>query len=188
MPASQAVTGVVLAGGRSSRMGQDKAKLSGPFGDTMLSHVRQLLLDAGVSDIVVLGGSEAPDALPDRTPFAGPVAAIADYLQQQPAGSRHIFMPVDMPEMSVRLLAQLMSQAHWSYFENFYMPFLAVAGAYDVSHISRVGDLLRAVAVKPLPLGSGDRAAFMNLNRPEEFRRWFSMHQPGTSAGSYDYV
>ena len=54
------VPGIVLAGGKSSRMGRPKALLPiGPSGETFFDRVTRTLLDAGVEDIVVVVGADA---------------------------------------------------------------------------------------------------------------------------------
>jgi molybdenum cofactor cytidylyltransferase len=54
------IPGIVLAGGKSSRMGQPKALL--PIGspdDTFFDRVTRTLLDAGVEDVVVVVGADS---------------------------------------------------------------------------------------------------------------------------------
>jgi molybdenum cofactor cytidylyltransferase len=54
------IAGIVLAGGRSSRMGQPKALLPiGSSGDTFLDRVTRTLLDAGIHDVIVVVGADA---------------------------------------------------------------------------------------------------------------------------------
>ncbi len=54
------IAGIVLAGGKSSRMGQPKALLPiGSAGDTFLDRVTRTLLDAGIQDVVVVVGADA---------------------------------------------------------------------------------------------------------------------------------
>ena len=54
------IPGIVLAGGKSSRMGRPKALLPiGPSGETFFDRVTRTLLDAGVDDIVVVVGADA---------------------------------------------------------------------------------------------------------------------------------
>src|SRR5215217_2924884 len=45
--------GLVLAGGRSSRMGSDKASLVHPDGRTLAVRCRDLLLEAGCESVVI---------------------------------------------------------------------------------------------------------------------------------------
>jgi molybdenum cofactor cytidylyltransferase len=59
------ISGIVLAGGRSSRMGRPKALLPiGSAGDTFFDRVTRTLLDAGIEDVVVVVGADA-DAIRD---------------------------------------------------------------------------------------------------------------------------
>jgi molybdenum cofactor cytidylyltransferase len=52
--------GIVLAGGKSSRMGRPKALLPiGPSGDTFFDRITRTLLDAGVDDVIVVVGADA---------------------------------------------------------------------------------------------------------------------------------
>jgi molybdenum cofactor cytidylyltransferase len=54
------IPGIVLAGGKSSRMGRPKALLPiGKTGETFFGRVTRTLLDAGVDDIVVVVGADA---------------------------------------------------------------------------------------------------------------------------------
>jgi molybdenum cofactor cytidylyltransferase len=56
------IPAIVLAAGRSSRMGRAKAALPLDGGDTFLTRIVRTLLEAGVDDVVVVVGHE-PDAI-----------------------------------------------------------------------------------------------------------------------------
>ena len=53
------IPGIVLAAGKSSRMGRTKALLPIGGGDTFLSRVVRTLIDGGVEEIVVVVGADA---------------------------------------------------------------------------------------------------------------------------------
>jgi molybdenum cofactor cytidylyltransferase len=54
------IPGIVLAGGKSSRMGRPKALLPiGSAGDTFFDRVTRTLLDAGIEDVIVVVGADA---------------------------------------------------------------------------------------------------------------------------------
>jgi molybdenum cofactor cytidylyltransferase len=53
------IPAIVLAAGRSSRMGRAKATLPLAGGDTFLTRIVRTFLDAGVDDVVVVVGHEA---------------------------------------------------------------------------------------------------------------------------------
>jgi molybdenum cofactor cytidylyltransferase len=68
------IPAIVLAAGRSTRMGEPKAALPLDAGDTFLTRIVRTFLDAGVDDVVVVVGHEAdaivasfaPSGLPAR--------------------------------------------------------------------------------------------------------------------------
>ena len=66
------IVGLVLAGGRSSRMGEDKAMLR-IDGRSLLERAMRALWDAG-ADKVAISGTRAA-GIADRWPGTGPVAA-----------------------------------------------------------------------------------------------------------------
>ena len=54
------IPGIVLAGGKSSRMGRPKALLPmGSTGETFLDRVTRTLLEGGVDDVLVVVGADA---------------------------------------------------------------------------------------------------------------------------------
>lgn len=54
------IVGIVLAGGKSSRMGRPKALLPiGSGGDTFFDRVTRTLLEAGIEDVIVVVGADA---------------------------------------------------------------------------------------------------------------------------------
>ena len=94
--------GVVLAGGLSTRMGQDKAKLAYKNTD-MLNFSQQLLLDSGINNVVISGNHYQ---VPDKFKNAGPVGGIYSVIEQyQP--SAILVLPVDLPLMKPSGLTQL---------------------------------------------------------------------------------
>lgn len=96
---------VVLAGGRSSRMGCDKALL--PWGDaTLLTHMHTLLRDAGANEVVVSGDRPDVGGVRDDIPDTGPMGALAQLMPRLCDGV-WIVVPVDMPLLSDALLAAL---------------------------------------------------------------------------------
>lgn len=99
------IVGLVLAGGRSSRMGRDKAML--PWGEgSLLAHMRQLLHAAGVTRVLVSGDYREDSGVADRTPDLGPLGGLASVADTLPDCSL-LVVPVDMPRLSPALLRSL---------------------------------------------------------------------------------
>ena len=103
--------GLLLCGGRSSRMGQDKAllQLSGPFGaESLLQRGLRLLREAGCGGVWLSGDYPGFACIPDHPSWAGrgPLAGIASAMQRYPE-ARWLILPVDMPGMDAPLLRAL---------------------------------------------------------------------------------
>lgn len=65
------IAGIVLAGGRSSRMGRPKALLPIGYDETFFDRVTRTLLAAGLADVVVVVGADAQAIRAAVTPRAG---------------------------------------------------------------------------------------------------------------------
>lgn len=104
--------GFVLAGGRSSRMGADKALVE-LAGQPLVVHALRLLRDAGLSASIAGAQSSlaayAPvveDARADSGPLAGVCAALAS------CSARYaVFVPVDLPFLPASLVAWMLHYA-----------------------------------------------------------------------------
>ncbi|NNE74781.1 MAG: molybdenum cofactor guanylyltransferase [Acidimicrobiales bacterium] len=87
MPSPRAIFGgAVLTGGRSTRMGRDKALIQ-VDGTAMAARVAQVLRSVGADPVVAIGGDTAAltdlglSVVPDDAPGQGPLAAIATALR-----------------------------------------------------------------------------------------------------------
>ncbi len=119
------IVGVVLAGGQSSRMGQDKAML--PFkGETLLHHQVQLLRRI-CSHVVVSGEYPGFDCVPDCVPKYGPISGIYSVAKQIPSAAL-LVVPVDMPQLTVEHLNRLQIPEQSSHIEGHPLP------AYFANH------------------------------------------------------
>jgi len=110
------VTAVVLTGGRSARMGRDKASLV-PHGHDGRSLAR-IVLDslAPLAAHALLAGRPVADlphvaAIDDRNPGAGPLGAVAGALAQVPAEQLAVVAACDMPSIAPALVAHLLERA-----------------------------------------------------------------------------
>lgn len=101
--------GVVLAGGLSSRMGQDKALL--PWrGRPLLDHQLDVLREAGVDEVRVSGQRPAYRGVADATPQAGPLGGLDGIARAEAGEVDLLVIPVDMPLLQVGLLRRLRSE------------------------------------------------------------------------------
>ena len=104
--------GFLLGGGKSSRMGKDKAFL--PFrGTTLLEHSLAVLRES-CSPVVVVGRrekfSEYADVVEDTFAGCGPLAGIHAGLSIA-ASDLNFFLAVDMPSISAALIKYLVATA-----------------------------------------------------------------------------
>jgi len=98
---------VILAGGRSSRMGQDKALLR--HGETsLLDYIQQVLQQAGASEILVARNQPGSGFIQDNFPQQGPLAGIEAclrYCTQETV----VVVPVDLPNLTAAGIQQLVN-------------------------------------------------------------------------------
>ncbi|TWU35894.1 molybdenum cofactor guanylyltransferase [Novipirellula artificiosorum] len=116
--------GIVLVGGRSSRMGTDKAKLLHPSGMTFLQHAvgrmrevcGQVCISGSAAESEGTDASTGCSILPDPVAYRGPVTGIAAAVdlaaQQQQEGC--FVTPVDMPDLTAEHLRGLLHR--WDQF------------------------------------------------------------------------
>jgi molybdopterin-guanine dinucleotide biosynthesis protein A len=114
MDSLAARAGFVLAGGKSSRMGRDKAAL--PLGGrTLLEHIADAVNEAAGS--VTLIGPAYPGvnipAVPDLHPGLGPLGGIHTALMSSHA-EWNLILACDLPRISAPFLTALMSAAEAS--------------------------------------------------------------------------
>jgi len=105
---------VILAGGKSSRMGQDKAWLQ-VDGESLLARQVRLVREVGASEVFISGRANTDYSsfdcrvLQDRLVDAGPLAGIESALATS-SSSLLLVLAVDMPKMQVGLLRHLASR------------------------------------------------------------------------------
>ncbi len=108
----EAITGFVLAGGKSTRMGRDKATLSlhgRTLVETALGAARAITDEVFILGSPALYGQFAP-AIPDIFSGCGPLAGIHAALAQTRT-ELNLMIAVDTPFLTVQLLRYLVERA-----------------------------------------------------------------------------
>lgn len=99
------VIGVVLAGGRSSRMGKDKALLQ-IEAQTMIKRMSSLLQQTSVGKVVVSRNDGNNEHIADLIPDKGPLSGIHSIATRFPDYNL-LILPVDLPLMDANTLERL---------------------------------------------------------------------------------
>lgn len=180
--------GVILAGGKSSRMGRDKAYLDWN-GKTLLEfQIEKLGKIVGSQNVVISGDRSGFNSVVDSYNDRGPVEGLKSVLKRAETGdsySRVLVIPIDMPLLSVGLLAFLCRKME-SYdavkFRHFQFPVLfqnlpkmkeklvemeaelnrgGIKSEYSFSNLYK--------KLNVLEMAMDERAEFLNANTPEEW-------------------
>ena len=101
--------GVVLAGGRSTRMGRDKALLDWR-GRPLLEHQLETLHAAGVEELLVSGERPVYRGVVDLQPGLGPLGGLASIAESVAGEADLVVIPVDMPLLGAALLRRLCTE------------------------------------------------------------------------------
>jgi len=167
------IAGVVLAGGQSSRMGQNKALLEYE-GVALLDHMVALLRKAGAADVFVSGSYEGYECIPDRENYAGPAVALRHVLQN--LAEREIYrgvlcVPVDMPLLSADALQSLCGTEKGAYFAEHPFPAYVSFPLCGKGQATSMRGLLEEedVIAQALPARYADE--MLNTNTPEEWQK-----------------
>ncbi len=175
----QKCLGIVLAGGLSSRMGNDKAQLMRQQ-QKMIDFSKQQLKDAGLDDVVISGDKYG---VADIYKNAGPLAGVYSVVKQHPCSSV-LILPVDLPLITVTAIKQLKHIGQLTekacFYENhaipMYLPinsfselFFANAFEHFTGKGPSVKALLKQVPHQAIPLT--DERLLMNTNTPQEWQQ-----------------
>lgn len=171
------LAGIVLCGGKSRRMGVDKAGLIFN-GRTWLEVAAHTLTAAGAAHILYSGRPDLPGGLGDPVADSGPAGGVLAALMQVGVDVEQVVcVPVDMPELSpdtLRLLAA--HKGVGAYFEGEPLPFalrlspaVLTAVRQCVTTAARAPSLralLRQVGCVEIPVPPG--LNLRNLNTPQD--------------------
>ncbi len=171
----------ILAGGKSSRMGEDKSSLR--LGDkTLLQHMRDMLKHAGLNKIYI----SRPNIIADEIPGHGPLSGVHAVLHHVMGHNTHlVFVPIDMPCLTPDVIGRLINAPFDKplvHYASYTMPFrVAVKKQWFelVDRLLRSGNNVslknfQAQIENRLALDADDSAnhTFRNINTPEEWRNF----------------
>lgn len=207
------LSAIILAGGRSSRMGTPKALL--PFdGEPLIRHIVRTLTALFDEVVVVAAPEQSLPSLPativhDDVAYQGPVGGIC-YGLQAAGGEFGFVTSCDSAFLKPQLISHLLSLRDGHdvvvpYWEDRFQPLLAVYRKTVVPFLQAQlakGDLrpvhlfekVRTRRVNEDEIKRFDPAgeSFFNMNRPDDYtealRRWRSAHADGPSDGPREPV
>lgn len=162
--------GIVLAGGRSSRMGTSKALLR--YKDMpLIEHMQNLLHQAGLEEVYISGDVPGYACIHDAVRHDGPARAMYDLLQRFEGDyDRLLFVPVDMPLLQENAVRGLLEQAGSVYYNDYPLPTCLVTGGRGESGgFASVRDLLTYRMARPVFLGAPPEC-MANINTQQEWK------------------
>lgn len=186
------VFGIVLAGGQSSRMGSDKARL--PFrGGTLLDHqFRKLVSILGIEHVLVSGNYPSFKHTLDREPGLGPLGGIIAAVNELPLAEYFLFLPVDMPNLTEETLLRLIQAANRDpaipcfTFRNYEMPLLLknhlmlktvlTEISLQAQRLRSVRNLCELVKFKEIEIDNVPSEEFLNTNTLKEWKEATNEH------------
>ena len=183
-------TGAVLAGGRSLRMGTDKAFLRAD-GGLLIERQLRCLQECGASEILISGRAEVDySALQQRVvydehPGLGPLAGLST-LMKASLFPHLLVLAIDLPEMTSTFLKKIITgcKANTGCVPVDQSGFQPLAAVYPISIrpiIERrlneglysmrafVDEALTLGTLTPLPVNPQDQDCFVNWNRPDDW-------------------
>lgn len=196
------VSAILLAGGKSTRMGRDKAEL--PFQrTTLLEWQVQRLRGLGIEDIMLSGARRelagvrvVPDEFPERGPLGGLHACM------KAARAPHcLVLSVDVPLVPLPALAELLRVHRESGAEATLLrhgdKLEPLIGVYQSGLFSRAQAILRGehaavrrlldqADIQTVDWPGGDEL-FLNCNTPEDYARLCRLAESGANS-SHDSI
>ncbi|GAC09903.1 molybdenum cofactor guanylyltransferase [Paraglaciecola chathamensis] len=191
------VLGLVLAGGLSTRMGQDKSLLClRSTNQSLVEHAQNVLSSVCNGQVIVSGNGaeQLHDVYPDCGPLAGIHAGLAYALNQrsvagelEPAEqiSAMLVTPVDMPNLTARTIMLLIEKAqnnnNLAHFTGFNLPLYVPLHKSILQYLASVLRDKKALSIYQLLKVNQGQAIpiphtvsvdeFVNVNSPEQWHK-----------------
>ncbi len=175
-----ATIGVLLMGGRSSRMGRNKALL--PWcGRPLIEHMQSVLAAAGISNLKISGELAGYPCIADQQAGLGPIGGLAS-VAAAVADGELLVVPVDMPRITPALLRRLLATPLQRPCLRFNKMVLPLRMRWDATSRQVLSEILATVGsarslrnlqtrlgVEELPIRRDEERLLINCNTPEEW-------------------
>lgn len=184
------ITGVVLAGGLSTRMGTDKSQLMRKQ-QTMLEFTAAQLKKAGVNQVVISGPPSLPTTeypiLPDQLPKLGPMGGISSIANQLNGKADYLLIiPVDLPLLDHRQLITLkekgLARDQVMVFKGQPLPLFLPLKASYLQRLNRQVELAENLSIRHFLdnvdgefLESDNQLSWFNSNTPADWQKALSL-------------
>lgn len=165
------IAGILLAGGRSSRMGENKCFLEYK-GKTLIDHMIDIIKKTSITDIYISGSIDGYQCLEDASAdtYKGPAVAMGHIIN---TNYNHydgfLFVPVDMPLLTSDILELLMSHECGAYFKDYPLPVFMPAQKIE-NVIGSVKNLLAGTSVESLAVPDKYSQMLLNCNTLQDWQ------------------
>lgn len=163
---------VILAGGKSSRMGQDKAQMLRPDGLTQLEYTQQQISTLAPEAIMISGSTALPDLYrgvdsgvdSGLNSGLGPLAGIHTAVETLSVGDTLLVVPCDLPLLTSKALTPLLSKTHNTAYRDSFLPcYLHITVALK-QHLNNLLSCAEASESKNSDLSIKSLLKFCNVN------------------------
>jgi len=181
------IHGLLLAGGQSSRMGNDKSLLLWN-GKPLYQLMLKKLTSTGLTNSFISSNSlKGDNIIHDDVPQKGPLSGIHAALKHLSDDSYLLVVPVDMPLLPTEALQTLVNEQQTCHYAGYSLPLLLQITPQLRQCVDRhihsdhrrdysLKALCKGVPSKTLPLPDGMIGDFLNANTPDEWQRCQDRH------------
>jgi len=186
------IAGVVLAGGLSTRMGEDKAQLRIKQ-QSLLTRSVELLCSVGLDKVFVSGNYPNYDCITDTYPQLGPLSGIHACAGALSEDYDALFiLPVDMPLLTDHecrfLIEKFSGLTQGVYYQDARFPMILPLNQLLKDYLSEILTsqhkkqrslyrLLTACEATPISYSAEIAYRFENTNTPEQWKTCLAVHQ-----------
>lgn len=185
------ITAIILAGGRSSRMGRNKCSLKTRDGKIFIENiaekfspfVKEIIISTNSKEFNYLGFTVVKDIFPNHGPIAGIYSAL-----KKSSSQLNIIVPCDMPFISLKLyihLLQKMDGAKIIYpvFKGQIFPLNSIIHRETLptlytqllSNDNKIRNLISIIKSRRIEIKNPEcEKIFVNINTPEDYLKYYA--------------